>query len=156
MKIIGVQDYYLKDMAQCYGCGRLNPHGHQIKTHWDGDETLSTFTPKRQHTAVPGFVYGGLLASLIDCHGTGSASLAFAKENKLELKEFNAPRFVTGSLKVNYLKPTPIEAELHIRGKIKEIKARKVITEIELWAHGELCATGEVLAVLIPDNFGKA
>lgn len=156
MKIIGVQDYYAEDMAKCYGCGRLNHDGHQIKTRWNGDETLSTFTPKPEHTAIPGFVYGGLLASLIDCHGTGSAALAFAKENKLELKEFNAPRFVTGSLKVNYLKPTPIEAELHLRGKIIEVNPRKIRTEIELWAHGELCVTGEVLAVLIPDNFGKA
>ncbi len=155
MKIIGVQDYYADDLSYCYGCGRLNHTGHQIKTRWDGNETLSTFTPKPEHTAIPGFVYGGLLASLIDCHGTGSAALAFAKENKIELKEFNAPRFVTGSLKVNYLKPTPMGVELQIRGKIKEVKTRKVITNIELLANGVVCATGEVLAVLIPENFGK-
>ncbi|MBI9067531.1 MAG: PaaI family thioesterase [Salinivirgaceae bacterium] len=155
MKIIGVQDYYADDFAKCYGCGRLNHKGHQIKTRWDGEETLSTYTPKPEHTAIPGFVYGGMLASLIDCHGTGSAALAFAKENNIELTEFNAPRFVTGSLKVNYLKPTPINCELQIRGKIKEVKARKIITEIELIAKGEVCVSGEVLAVLIPDNFGK-
>lgn len=155
MKKIGVQDYYADDLARCYGCGRLNHQGHQIKTHWDGKQTLSTYMPKPEHTAIPGFVYGGLLASLIDCHGTGSAALAYAKEHDIELKEFNAPRFVTGSLKVNYLKPTPINSELKIIGEIIEIKPRKIITKVEVVANGEICVTGEVLAVLIPDNFGK-
>ncbi len=155
MKPKGIQDYYSEGFAKCYGCGRLNHHGYQIKTMWDGNETLSTYKPKPEHTAIPGFVYGGLLASLIDCHGTGSAALAYAKEYNLELKEFNAPRFVTGSLKVNYLKPTPINVELQIRGTIIEIKPRKIITEIELIANSEVCVTGEVLAVLIPENFGK-
>lgn len=155
MKIIGVQDYYAADFAQCYGCGRLNHHGHQIKTHWVVDKTVSIFKPKPEHTAIPGYVYGGLLASLIDCHGTGSASLAYSRENKIQLEAYNAPRFVTGSLKVNYLKPTPLETELRIVGTIKEVKSRKVTTEIELWANGELCVSGEVIAILIPDNFGK-
>lgn len=155
MEIKGVQDFYSDEFAHCYGCGRLNHDGLQIKTRWDGDETVSTYTPRTYHTAMEGFVYGGLLASLIDCHGTGSAALAYAREHNIELTKYNAPRFVTGSLTVNYKKPTPIEGPLEIRGKIKEIKGRKVISEINLWAGGEICVTGEVLAVLIPENFGK-
>jgi acyl-coenzyme A thioesterase PaaI-like protein len=155
MKLKGIQDYYADEFAQCYGCGRLNKEGHQIKTHWDGDETVSFYTPKKHHTAMEGFVYGGLLASLIDCHGTGSAALAYAKEQAIELTEFNAPRFVTGNLQVSYKKPTPIDGALELRGIIKEIKGRKVVTEIRLIAGGEVCVTGEVLAILIPENFGK-
>ncbi|PKP08466.1 MAG: thioesterase [Bacteroidetes bacterium HGW-Bacteroidetes-4] len=155
MEIKGVQDFYSDEFAHCYGCGRLNHDGFQIKTRWEGDETVSVYTPRKYHTAMEGFVYGGLLASLIDCHGTGSGALAYAREHGIELTEYNAPRFVTGSLTVNYKKPTPIEGPLEIRGKIKEIKGRKVISEINLWAGGEICVTGEVLAVLIPENFGK-
>jgi len=151
----GIQDYYADNFAHCYGCGRLNHQGHQIKTHWDCNETVSFYTPKKYHTAMEGFVYGGLLASLIDCHGTGSAALAYAKEQGIELAEFNAPRFVTGSLQVSYKKPTPFNGPLEVRGIIKEIKGRKVITEIRLIANGEVCVTGEVLAILIPENFGK-
>ncbi|MGB8300059.1 MAG: PaaI family thioesterase, partial [Azonexus sp.] len=64
------QDYYPENVAHCYGCGRLNADGHQIKTYWEGDESVTRFQPRPEHTAIPGFVYGGLLASLIDCHGT--------------------------------------------------------------------------------------
>jgi acyl-CoA thioesterase FadM len=38
-------------------------------------------------------------------------------------------RFVTGSLHVDYLKPTPINTTLEIRGRVKEIKGRKVVVE---------------------------
>jgi hypothetical protein len=70
------QDYYPENVAHCYGCGRLNADGLQIRTFWDGDESVTRFQPRPQHTAIPGFVYGGLLASLVDCHGTGTAAAA--------------------------------------------------------------------------------
>ena len=65
------QDYYPEDLSVCYGCGRLNKHGLKIKSYWDGEESVCRFQPKPYHTAVTGYVYGGLIASLIDCHSTG-------------------------------------------------------------------------------------
>ncbi|WP_372753109.1 PaaI family thioesterase [Labilibaculum sp.] len=150
-----IQDYYPDHFSHCYGCGKLNEHGHQIKTYWDGDNTITRFVPKEYHTAIPGFVYGGLLASLIDCHGTGSAALALAKNQGIELSNQNAPRCVTASLQVKYLKPTPIDSEIVIRGKIKEISDRKAIVSSELYANDVLCVSGEVISVLVPDNFGS-
>lgn len=153
--MIAIQDYYSDHFAQCYGCGRLNMHGYQLKTRWDGDHTLTVFVPKEYHTAIPGFVYGGLLASLIDCHGTGSAALALARERGLELQPYNAPRCVTASLQVNYLRPTQLGPKLSIHGKIIEVKGRKVVVEAELYADEILCATGKIIAVEVPENFGK-
>ena len=150
------QDFYPDDVAHCYGCGKLNDHGHQIKTVWDGDETVTRFTPLPYHTAVPGFVYGGLIASLIDCHSTGSAAAALARAQGTELGTPGAPRCVTGSLHVDYLKPTPLGPELVLRGRIKETKGRKVWVSTEVWADGVVTARGEVLAVQMPENFGAA
>lgn len=149
----GVQDYYPEDVAHCYGCGRLNEHGHQLKTFWVGDETVSRFTPKDYHTAIPGYVYGGLIASLIDCHGTGTAALA-AYKNENRIPGTNPPfRFVTASLQVDFLKPTPLGIELELRGKVLEVKRKKVISEISLYADNKLTAKGKVIAVQMPDNF---
>lgn len=151
-----VQDFYPEDFAQCYGCGSLNEFGHQIKTYWDRDETVSKFKPKPYHTSVPGFVYGGLLASLIDCHGTGTAALAAFKNENRDVDTLPPFRFVTASLQVDYLKPTPIGVELEIRGKVVELKGRKVTSEISLFANGIETVKGKVIAVQIPDNFGKS
>lgn len=151
------QDYYPGDFAVCYGCGRLNEQGLQIKSYWDGDETVCTFTPRPYHTAVPGFVYGGLIASLIDCHSTGSAAAAAYRAAGRALDSEPPLRFVTGSLHVDYLKPTPIEGPLELRSQIKEVKGRKVVVTTTLSVDDEVCARGEVVAVQIPDDmvFGE-
>ena len=154
MKTKAFQEYYTEDFSHCYGCGKENKFGHQLKTYWYGEETVSHFTPRPEHTAIPGFVYGGLIASLIDCHSTSSGSAAL--HNNLDETERKAtyPRCVTASLKVEYLKPTPIDCTLELRGKIKEIKGRKVLVTVNLKAKDVICVKGEVMVVQIPDNWG--
>ncbi len=148
------QDFYPDNLAHCYGCGSQNAHGHQIKTVWEGDESVTRFTPQPYHTAVPGFVYGGLIASLIDCHSTGTASAAMYRAAGREMDSLPAFRFVTGALHVDFLKPTPLGGELEIRGRVKEIKGRKVIVESTVYAEGVATARGEVVAVQMPEHFG--
>jgi acyl-coenzyme A thioesterase PaaI-like protein len=147
------QDYYPENVAHCYGCGSLNDHGHRIKTYWVGEETVTRFTPEPYHKAIPGFVYGGLIASLIDCHSTGTAAAAMYRAEGREMGSEPAVRFVTGSLLVKYLKPTPM-GPLEIRGRVKEITGRKVVVESTLYANGVATATGEVVAVKMPEDFG--
>lgn len=147
------QDTYPENVAHCYGCGRLNEHGHQIKTYWDGDETVTRFQPHPEHTAIPGFVYGGLIASLIDCHSTGTAAAAAYRAEQREMDSEPPLRFVTGSLHVDFLKPTPLGPILELRGRVKELKGRKVVVESEVWVGGVMTARGEVVAVQMPDTF---
>jgi acyl-coenzyme A thioesterase PaaI-like protein len=146
------QDDYPDDVAHCYGCGRLNPHGHQIKTRWDGDETVTRFTPQPYHTAIPGYVYGGLIASLIDCHCTGTAAAAALRASGPGAGRGDMPRFVTASLQVDYLRPTPLGPELEIRGRAKEIGERKVVVEARVLANGQVTARGVVVAVRMPEG----
>lgn len=148
------QDYYPENVAHCYGCGSLNHHGHRIKTFWEGNETVTRYMPAPYHTAVPGFVYGGLIASLIDCHSTGTAAAAMYRNEGREMDTLPAFRFVTGSLHVDFLKPTPLGITLEIRGRLKEIKGRKVVIESTVLANGVVTARGEVVAVQMPESFG--
>ena len=148
------QDHYPDNVAHCYGCGSQNPHGHQIKTVWDGDETVTRFPPEPYHTSVPGYAYGGLIASLIDCHSTGTAAAAMYRQAGRDMDSLPAFRFVTGSLHVDFLKPTPLAGELVIRGRVKEIKGRKVVVETTVFAGDVATARGEVVAVQMPENFG--
>lgn len=149
------QDYYPDDSSYCYGCGRLNEKGLHIKSYWDGEQSVAHFVPRPEHMAIPGYVYGGLLASLIDCHGTGTAAAAVARAENRSIDSDPPIRFVTGQLNVTYLHPTPLGPELELRGTIKEIKPRKVIVNIDLLAEGEVCVRGEVIAVRLPDDWGQ-
>ncbi len=153
MAIKAFQDYYPDHLSHCYGCGKLNEYGYQIKTFWDGEETLTTFTPKPYHTAVPGFVYGGLLASLIDCHATGSAAGAMYRKENREMDTEPAFRFLTGTMNVKYLKPTPIDCTLQIRGRISSIEGKKVTVSVDVIANGIITVQGEVVAIQVPARY---
>lgn len=148
------QDYYADEFASCYGCGRLNKHGLHIKSYWDGEESVCHFQPKPHHTGgYPGYVYGGLIACLIDCHGAGTASATKSRDSGEEMDIHPPPRFVTASLHVDYLAPTPMDTMLELRGRAKEIKGRKVIVAVTLSAYDNVCVKGEVVAVQMPEDF---
>lgn len=146
------QDYYPDKLSHCYGCGRLNDKGLQIKSYWQDDESVCVFEPRPEHMAIPGVVYGGLIASVIDCHSTGTAAAAAYRADGRDMDSEPAIRFLTGSLHVDYLKPTPLGKPFEVRARVKEIKGRKVVIESRLVAGGEVCAKGEVVAIQVPDR----
>lgn len=147
------QSHYPEETRHCYGCGELNEHGHRIQSYWDGEASVCRFDPEPYHIAIPGYVYGGLIASLIDCHGTGTAAAAAYRADGRDMGSEPALRFVTGSLHVNYLKPTPLGVTLTLRGMVKEIRERVVTVAITLSAEGVVTAEGEVVAVRMPEGW---
>jgi hypothetical protein len=131
MKNDAIQDHYPDELAHCYGCGRLNHHGHHLKSYWEGDETV---------------------ASLIDCHATGTAAAAAYREAGREFDSEPPLRFVTASLQVDYLRPTPLGVPLEIRGTVEKVSGRKVVVSATVSAEGEICARGRVVAVQMPEH----
>jgi acyl-coenzyme A thioesterase PaaI-like protein len=146
------QDYYPDQLSNCYGCGRLNEHGLKIKSYWDGRDAVAVVEPMPYHIGIPGYVYGGLIASVIDCHCIGTASAAALRAEGRDIETSIPLRFVTASLQVDYLKPTPIGIALEVRARIKQIKGRKVIVAATVSANNEICARGEVIAVQMPEQ----
>ena len=150
MTSLPVQHRYGEELSHCYGCGRNNALGLHVETSWDGRQGLGRFTPRPEHIALPGFVYGGLLASLVDCHGVATAAAADSGESE------TVPRYVTASLRVDFLKPTPLGPELELRAWVKERRGRKTVVEVEISALGEVRARGEVVAVPMPATMKPA
>lgn len=140
------QDQYPEDYANCYGCGRNNKQGLHLKSYWQGDESVCHHTPEEHYSGgFPGFVYGGMIVSLMDCHGAGTASAAKTRESGGKPE-----RFVTASITVDFLKPTPLGVELEVRGKVTEISNRKVYVDLSLIANSKICAKGSGLFIQIP------
>jgi len=146
------QDYYPDELAHCTGCGRLNEHGLHLRSFWRGDGSEARFTPAPYHTAVPGFVNGGVIASLIDCHGTGTAAAAAYRAENRAMDTLPPHRFVTAALRVDYLRPTPLGPELVLHGVVRSISGRKVIVDVTVSVGGEITVRGEVVAVEIPQS----
>jgi acyl-coenzyme A thioesterase PaaI-like protein len=143
MNQTAIQDLYADEHAHCFGCGRNNPHGLQLKSYWEGEECVCRHTPQNYYSGgVPGFLYGGMIASLLDCHAAATAAAAMARQ-KGEL----VGRFVTAALKVDFAKPTPLGVELELRARVSEIKGRKVTVDLQLLAGATLCATANIIMV---------
>lgn len=150
-----IQDLYPDDFAHCYGCGRLNAHGLHIRTEWLGDYGVARLHPAAEHLALPGFVYGGLIASLIDCHAIGTAAAAAMVAAGLRPGIDESPRFVTARLVVDYLEPTPAGVELIARARATEVGERKVVVEVGVEADGVERARGHVVAVRMPASMAR-
>lgn len=148
-----IQDFYAAELSHCYGCGRLNADGLQLKSYWDGEETVAIFHPQPYHTAIPGYVYGGLLASIIDCHGTGTAAAAAYRAEQRDLGTEPPIRFLTASLHVDYRRPTPLDVPLQLTGRVTEYSPTKVVVAVTVTAEGVVTVRGEVVAVRLPNGW---
>lgn len=149
-----IQETYNPQAAICYGCGPHNPHGLHIRTYWDGTLGHCYFQPRAEHTAFPGYVYGGLLASLIDCHSVGTAIAAMYSAEGREPGTEPEITCVTGNLNVTYLKPTPIDGTLRLEARVLELSERKarIACSIYFTQTGEETVRGEVIAVRVPSR----
>ncbi len=138
----------------CWGCGSRNEHGLHIKSYWEGDEGVCTWQPQPYHQAWPGIVNGGILATLIDCHTACTATAAAYRAVNRALNTLPIIPYVTASLQVSYVRPTPLSAPLVLRATIREHTGRKTLVTCTLSAQGEVCVRGEALLVRLPETSG--
>ncbi|MDQ5822872.1 MAG: PaaI family thioesterase [Chloroflexota bacterium] len=151
----GLQDVWPD--ATCYGCGPANPEGLRIKSHWseDSSEVVCRFEPQPQYNAgFPNVMYGGLVASLIDCHSIWTAIAWTYREEGREHGSAPSISYVTGTLNVRFLKPTALDRPVTLRARVTQLQPRKALVECSLYSGDEETARGEVTAVRF--NMDKA
>lgn len=138
--------------AHCFGCGSLNQRGLQIKSRWDGDSFVCTWQPGPEHIGFPGFVYGGTIASIVDCHAIWASLSLHCRDSGHDLNSGPPPfGVVTGSLRVNYLKPAYISRPLELHAKVIDHGERKSIVACSVRQGTVECATAEVITVRVKE-----
>lgn len=141
----------------CWGCGKDNPKGLQIKSYWEGEEAVCTFHPRPEHMAGPTHVLnGGIIATVLDCHTVCTAMAALYRAEGREIGEGPIIWCATARLDVTYLRPTPIDRPVHLRARVEEIAGRKVRLSCTLYSEGLECARADVLAVRVPEEWRTA
>jgi acyl-coenzyme A thioesterase PaaI-like protein len=141
----------------CWGCGPENAQGLQIKSHWEGEGAVCMWQPRPPFFAGPThIVYGGLIASLIDCH---SVITAIADAYRSEGRAIGSSPdiwYATAALNMTYLRPTPIDAPVRLEATIKERAGRRTTVVCTLSSGDEACARAEVVAVRVPESWRAA
>ena len=127
----------------CFGCGPANKKGLQIKSYRCDNGLEMEFFPKEEHQAFPGMINGGIIGTLLDCHGNWTASIALMDQ----AGESSPPCTVTASYSINLRRPTPLDGVMRVQGEVTEISKDRAKVRMVLEVNGNVCATGEGLFI---------
>lgn len=144
---LGVQRLHAPSSI-CFGCGPANERGLRIDSHRDGEGLVARFKPEDHHHAFPGMVNGGIIGTLLDCHGNWAGAIAMMDRDGQD----EPPCTVTASFEVRLLRPTPMGEELEIRAVATRLEGRKAWVDMTLDAAGVRCAEGTGLFVAVREG----
>ncbi len=142
-----VQEKYAPNSI-CFGCGPANQSGLKIKSFETENGLKMTFETKEEHQAFPGMINGGILGTLLDCHGNWTAAIAIMKSRG----EQTPPCTVTARYTVKLRRPTPHDVPLEITSQIESLDGDRAEVSMKLIANGELCAQGDGLFVAVKEG----
>ena len=155
-KEVAIQDTYGERFQHCWGCGAKNEEGLHLKSYpsEDGKTCICKIVPDDRYTGgVPANLFGGMIATIFDCHGTASAAYFAHKEKGLELREDTIiGRFITARIEVDFKMPVPMDTEITVTSTALEMTERKVIVDMEMEAAGKVRAKARMVAVAVKDN----
>ena len=147
---LALQDLW--PLNTCFGCGPLNRDGMHLKSYWSADRQYvsATYTAEAKYnTGFPGVMFGGTVASLIDCQSIWTA-IAFA--HKAENRQIDATSgivYVTKQITVKYIRGTPLEEPVYLKSWIEGDIGKEMTVLCELGTRDKLTATGKTVAVRI-------
>jgi acyl-coenzyme A thioesterase PaaI-like protein len=138
----------------CWGCGADNPAGLQLKSEWADDVAIASWTPDPAHAAGPRHLLnGGIIATLLDCHGVCTAVADACRREDREVGSDPEIWYATASIRIDYLRPTPLDATLSLVARVTEHKDRRTVVECLLEAAGKERARAQVEAVRVPSEW---
>uniref|UniRef100_A0A7S3Z2S0 Thioesterase domain-containing protein n=1 Tax=Lotharella globosa TaxID=91324 RepID=A0A7S3Z2S0_9EUKA len=154
MAAVAVQDLLDPDRNTCYGCGPHNREGLRLKSYWQddcinegkrgeelGDGSLgscrASFLAKpHMNGGSPEITYGGIIASIVDCHGINTARAFITRSQGLVLGESSgsAPQIwcVTKSLRVDYRRPTPVGIPIELTARVTKTEKKNRIIHVKI------------------------
>ena len=139
----------------CFGCGPHNDSGLRIKSFWDGERAVSTYHPQPHQTAgPPGYVNGGIIATIIDCHSICTAIANAYRREQREIGSEPTIWYATGRLDVRYLRPTPIDIPVRLVAEITSVMENKTGLHCLLSSGNRPCVEADIIAVRVPDTWG--
>lgn len=139
-----LQDRYFADLP-CFGCGPANEKGLRLKSYAGPDGTVvATFTPWPEHDNGAGFLNGGIIATVLDCH-SGAAVTHTAFEHGWEPLGGALLPFVTAGIDVRYRRPAPLRDTVSLRATIASADEARITAEVVLEHDGKVRAEATAL-----------
>ena len=142
--------------ATCFGCGPANPRGLRLESFVEEDGTVvARFDPWPEHDNGLGFLNGGIIATLLDCHGICTAVADAYRRESRDVGSDPELWYATASMTVDYLRPAPVDAPVDLTGRVVEVDDRFTTVACSLDSAGKPRATATVRAVRVPDSWRR-
>ncbi|MCZ4498223.1 MAG: thioesterase [Marmoricola sp.] len=144
MSTESLQDRYFPSLP-CFGCGPANTQGLQLKSYQAEDGTVvAAFAPWPEHDNGLGFLNGGIIATVLDCHSAAAVTHEAFLRGWTPLPGAALP-YVTAGLDVRYLRPAPLHEEVRLVARVLQASAAEITAEVELSWDGKQRAVAEAL-----------
>ncbi|MBX3072034.1 MAG: PaaI family thioesterase [Thermomicrobiales bacterium] len=134
----------VREDHNCFGCGRLNPHGLQLTFYADPDGSVwAEWEPTPKVEGWQGIVHGGLITTVLD------EVMGWA---------LSAQRIwaVTARLDVSFRKPVEIGVPARARAWVVEDKGRRIEVAAQLLRKDDLAVLAEATGVFVRVPADKA
>lgn len=139
----------------CFGCGADSDQGLQIKSYWRDERFAECiFHPQAHHcSGSPRFLYGGISASLVDCHSVCTAIAHAYRQAGRKIGEGEPIWYVTGEMNIKYLRPVWVEHAVTLLAEVISADDKQRRVHCTLYSNDKLCVTGDVLAVKVDNTW---
>ena len=124
----------------CWGCGHANPNGFHLRSYVRDDRIVADFQPRPEHDNGTGFLNGGIIATVLDCH-SGAVVMWEADRHGWNAADGAPMPFITAAFEVRFLRPTPLGPAVHLVGWATSADERQVLAHCELEHDGTTRAT---------------
>jgi acyl-coenzyme A thioesterase PaaI-like protein len=135
-----IQERFFADLT-CFGCGPANPKGLHLASFARNGRVVAEFKPWPEHDNGIGYLNGGIVATLLDCHSAAAVVVEADRQGWVPLPGARLS-FVTAGLDVRYLRPSELDWPVELRAEIVSSTEPEIVVEVVLHADGKVRATG--------------
>jgi acyl-coenzyme A thioesterase PaaI-like protein len=128
----------------CFGCGHANPKGLKLRSYARDGFVVAEFTPWPEHDNGLGYLNGGIIATVLDCHSGATVIAESERHGWLPDGDLPFP-FVTAGLDLRYLRPAPRRETSELRAVVTSADESVITVDVELWWDGKVRAEASTL-----------
>lgn len=120
----------------CFGCGHANPDGFHLRSYREGELTVAEFTPRPEHDNGFGFLNGGIISTVLDCHGAAVVMWEAAARGWETPPGAPVP-FITAGFAVRFLRPTPLGPAVQLTARPVSVAEDAIVVDAALEVDGK-------------------
>ncbi|GAA2746809.1 PaaI family thioesterase [Terrabacter aerolatus] len=151
--MLSIQERLYPDLP-CFGCGPGNGKGLRLQSYPLGDASgetsaetsseasggvVATFTPWPEHDNGLGYLNGGIIGTVLDCHSAAAVMLEAERRGWPPLPGADLA-YVTAGLDVRYLRPAPLHDAVELRAVVTESDEPQITVAVQLLHDGKVRA----------------